>query len=189
MRTLTQVAIVALVLGLAGIALAKDAKAKAGNPTATIETSMGTIELELYQDKAPKTVENFVKLARKGFYDGTLFHRLVPGFVIQGGDPNSKDPGQKAKWGQGGPGYEFADEPVKGDYVKGALAMANSGPDTNGSQFFICVKDLSGRLPKKYNLFGQVTKGMDVVDKIVAVDRDANDCPRVNVVMIKVTVK
>ena len=156
---------------------------------ATIVTNLGTIELELWPDKAPKTVENFVKLAKAGSYDGTLFHRVVPGFVIQGGDPLTKDPAKKARWGSGGPGYEFADEPVKGEYERGALAMANSGPNTNGSQFFICVQDLSKGLPKKYNLFGKVTKGMDVVDAIVATPRDARDCPKTDVVMKKVTVK
>jgi peptidyl-prolyl cis-trans isomerase B (cyclophilin B) len=168
-------------------ALGKAAKAK--NPVVTLETTLGTIEMELYPDKAPKTVDNFVKLAKKGFYDGTLFHRVVPGFVIQGGDPLTKDPAQKARWGSGGPGKEFADEPVKGEYMKGSVAMANSGPDTNGSQFFICTESLYGKLPKKYNLFGQVTQGMDVVAKIVAVPRDRNDCPKTDVVMKKVTVK
>jgi peptidyl-prolyl cis-trans isomerase B (cyclophilin B) len=183
----------ALVLGLAVGAGAKDKKkattaAKGKNPVVTIETTLGTIVMELYPDKAPKTVENFVTLTKKGFFDGTLFHRVVPGFVIQGGDPLTKDPAQKEMWGSGGPGYSFADEPVKGDYILGAVAMANSGPNTNGSQFFICVKDLTGRLGKQYNLFGQVTKGMDVADKIVAADRDARDCPKTNIVMKKVTV-
>jgi peptidyl-prolyl cis-trans isomerase B (cyclophilin B) len=158
------------------------------NPVVTIETTLGTIVMELYPDKAPKTVENFVTLTKKGFYDGTLFHRVVPGFVIQGGDPLTKDPSQKAMWGSGGPGYSFPDEPVRGNYVRGAVAMANSGPNTNGSQFFICVDDLTGRLGKQYTLFGQVTKGMDVVEKIVSVDRDPHDCPTTNVVMTKVTV-
>ncbi len=148
----------------------------------------GVIEMELYPDKAPKSVENFVKLAEKGFYDGILFHRVVPGFVIQGGDPLTKDPAMRARWGSGGPGYEFADEPVQGEYVRGAVAMANSGPNTNGSQFFICVNDLSRRLPKQYNWFGMVTKGMDVVDAIVAMPRDRRDCPSADVVMQKVTV-
>jgi len=189
MRTPFVFAIVVSMLAMSAPALAKGAKAKAKNPVVTIETTLGTIEMELYPDKAPKTVENFVTLAKKGFYDGTLFHRVVPGFVIQGGDPLTKDPSKKAKWGSGGPGREFKDEPVKGEYIKGAVAMANSGPNTNGSQFFICAESLYGKLPKKYNLFGQVTKGMDVVAKIVAQPRDANDCPRTNVVMQKVTVK
>ena len=148
----------------------------------------GVIEMDLYPDKAPKSVENFVKLAEKGYYDGILFHRVVPGFVIQGGDPLTRDPSMRARWGSGGPGYEFADEPVQGEYVRGAVAMANAGPNTNGSQFFICVNDLSRRLPKQYNWFGMVTKGMEVVDAIVAMPRDRRDCPSTDVVMQKVTI-
>lgn len=123
--------------------------------TVTIATDKGDIVADLDPRIAPKTVNNFVALARQGFYDGLTFHRVEPGFVIQGGCPNGT--------GTGGPGYKFADEPVQGDYVAGALAMANAGPDTNGSQFFVCLEDLSGRLPKQYNLFGQVTSGMDTV--------------------------
>src|SRR5690606_9575244 len=105
---------------------------------------------------APMSVNNFVTLARKGYYDGLKFHRVEPGFVIQGGCPEGT--------GRGGPGYKFADEPVQGEYTKGAVAMANAGPDTNGSQFFICLDDLTGRLPKQYNLFGHVTSGIEAVD-------------------------
>ncbi len=192
MKGLKWVVAGALVLGLAVGAGAVEkkgtTKAKGKNPVVTIETTLGTIVMELYPDKAPKTVENFVKLAKEKYFDGCLFHRIVPGFVIQGGDPLTKDPAKKDLWGTGGPGSSFADEPVKGDYIRGAVAMANSGPNTNGSQFFICVKDLTGRLGKQYNLFGQVTKGLDVVDKIVAVDRDARDCPKSDVAMKKVTV-
>ena len=182
----------ALVMGLAigagAVEKGKATKAKGKNPVVTIETTLGTIVMELYPDKAPKTVENFVKLTKEKYFDGCLFHRIVPGFVIQGGDPLTKDPAKKDLWGTGGPGSSFADEPVKGDYIRGAVAMANSGPNTNGSQFFICVKDLTGRLGKQYNLFGQVTKGLDVVDKIVAVDRGERDIPKTDVVMKKVTV-
>ena len=122
---------------------------------------MGDFEAELYSDTAPMTVNNFVFLANEGFYDGVIFHRVVPGFVVQGGDPTGT--------GTGGPGYKFADEdiPSHRDYEKGTLAMANSGPNTNGSQFFVCVADLRGRLPKQYNVFGKVTEGMDVVDSMV----------------------
>lgn len=127
------------------------------NKKAIIDTDKGTIEIELYADKAPKTVSNFVYLVDNAFYDGLKFHRVVPGFVIQGGDPSGD--------GTGGPGYSFDDESVQGEYVKGSVAMANSGPNTNGSQFFICLEDQLS-LPKKYNLFGQVTKGMDVVSQI-----------------------
>jgi cyclophilin family peptidyl-prolyl cis-trans isomerase len=132
------------------------------NKVAVVETSKGTIEFVLYADKAPKTVSNFVYLAQKGFYDGLTFHRVVPGFVIQGGDPSGN--------GSGGPGYQFDDETVQGDYKAGTVAMANSGPNTNGSQFFICLDDQPS-LPKQYNLFGQVTAGMDVVKKIQVGDK------------------
>jgi cyclophilin family peptidyl-prolyl cis-trans isomerase len=126
--------------------------------TITIKTERGTIEADLDPQLAPKTVNNFVSLARRGFYDGLTFHRVEPGFVIQGGDPDGN--------GRGGPGYRFEDEPVQGDYAMGTLAMANAGPDTNGSQFFICLQDLKGRLPKQYNLFGKVTSGLDVVHAV-----------------------
>lgn len=119
----------------------------------TIATDKGDIVLELDPQLAPATVNNFVSLARDGFYDGLTFHRVVPGFVIQGGDPEGT--------GRGGPGYRFDDEPVKGDYHLGAVAMANAGPDTNGSQFFICIENLKGRLDKNYNYFGKVTDGME----------------------------
>ena len=148
--------------------------------TATIATDKGTIEIELLATSAPKAAANFIDLARKGYFDGVVFHRLVPGFVIQGGDGEHGhlDRLDRARLGTGGPGYRFADEPFEGDYLRGTVAMANAGPNTNGSQFFICLADLSGgRLPKKYTLFGQVTKGMDVVDAIAASKRDRNDQP------------
>lgn len=129
---------------------------------AVIKMEKGTIEFELYADRAPKTVSNFVYLAEKGFYDGLTFHRVVPGFVAQGGDPDGN--------GTGNPGYQFSDEPVVGEYLAGTVAMANSGADTNGSQFFICLEDLP-TLPKDYNLFGQVTSGMEVVRKIAIGDK------------------
>lgn len=125
---------------------------------ATITTDKGTIVADLDARIAPLSVNNFVTLATDGFYDGLTFHRVEPGFVIQGGCPEGS--------GRGGPGWRFADEPVQGDYTRGAVAMANAGPDTNGSQFFVCLEDLSGRLPKNYNLFGQVIEGLDVVDAI-----------------------
>jgi cyclophilin family peptidyl-prolyl cis-trans isomerase len=128
--------------------------------TVTVDTSQGQIVLKIEGSKAPIAAGNFVALAQCGFYKGVVFHRLVPGFVIQGGDPTGT--------GGGGPGYEFPDEPFTGEYTRGTLAMANSGPDTNGSQFFICLDDLSARLPKNYTIFGEVSKGMDVVDKIAA---------------------
>ncbi len=132
------------------------------NKKVIITTSKGTIEFDLLADAAPKSVSNFVYLAEAGFYDGLTFHRVEPGFVIQGGDP--------AGTGSGGPGYQFEDEPVQGEYVEGAVAMANAGPDTNGSQFFITLGDQSKNLTKSYNLFGKVTKGLDVVKKIAVGD-------------------
>jgi cyclophilin family peptidyl-prolyl cis-trans isomerase len=147
---------------------------------ATIDTDKGVIEIELYDKGAPKATANFVELARKGYFDGVIFHRIVPGFVIQGGDGQYGhiDRLEVGALGTGGPGYKFADEPFEGDYVRGAVAMANAGPNTNGSQFFICLEDLSGgKLPKKYTLFGQVTTGLDVVDAIAASKRDSRDRP------------
>lgn len=126
--------------------------------TATLETNKGPIEVEFFPGDAPNTVNNFVCLAEDGYYDGTPFHRIVKGFVIQGGDPTGT--------GSGGPGYKFKDEPIARDYERGTLAMANAGPDTNGSQFFIVLEDLRGKLPKNYTIFGRVTEGMDVVDAI-----------------------
>ncbi len=145
----------------------------------TITTELGPIDVDLFTDSAPKASQNFIDLARKGFYDDVIFHRVIPGFVIQGGDGEhgKKSSLNAGRVGTGGPGYKFADEPVKGDYVRGALAMANSGPNTNGSQFFVCTADLTGRLPKNYTLFGQVTRGMDIVDQIVAAPRNARDLP------------
>jgi len=129
--------------------------------TVTISTDKGDIVMDLDPRLAPNTVNNFVVLARDGFYNGLTFHRVVPGFVIQGGCPLGT--------GTGGPGYKFADEPVQGNYRDGAVAMANSGPDTNGSQFFICLGDQLG-LPKQYNLFGHTVSGLDVVSKITVGD-------------------
>ena len=148
--------------------------------TATLHTNHGAIELELYPDDVPKTVENFEKLARDGFYDGVIFHRVIPDFMIQGGDPTGT--------GTGGPGYKFEDEPSSHRVERGALAMANAGPNTNGSQFFICHQDLTGKLPKNYTLFGQVTKGMDVVDAIVSAPRNARDLPDEPVAITGITI-
>jgi len=146
---------------------------------ATITTELGDIDVSLYTSDVPKAAGNFVELARKGYYDDVVFHRVIPGFVAQVGDGQH---GKKAtlnasRVGTGGPGYTFEDEPFKGNYVRGALAMANSGPNTNGSQFFICHQDLTGKLPKSYTLFGLVTKGMDVVDQIVGAPRNGRDLP------------
>ena len=157
---------------------------------ATIATELGSIGVQLHANDAPKAAANFADLARKGFYDDVVFHRVIPGFVIQGGDGQygKKASLDRGRVGTGGPGYKFADEPVKGDYVRGALAMANAGPNTNGSQFFICTADLGGRLPKNYTIFGQVTKGLEVVDQIVNAPRNARDLPNEPVAMTSVTV-
>src|SRR5687767_11811750 len=157
---------------------------------ATISTDKGDIEVELFANDAPKATQNFVDLARKGYYDDVIFHRVIPGFVIQGGDGQY---GKKAaldagRVGTGGPGYKFDDEPVKGDYMRGSLAMANAGPNTNGSQFFIVVRDLGGSLPKSYNLFGAVTKGMEIVDQIVGAPRNSRDLPNNPVAMTSVVI-
>jgi cyclophilin family peptidyl-prolyl cis-trans isomerase len=124
----------------------------------TVTTDRGNIVMALDPRLAPNTVNNFVVQAKQGFYDGLTFHRVVPEFVIQGGDPDGT--------GRGGPGYKFADEPVKSEYTLGAVAMANAGPDTNGSQFFICIDDCRTKLAKSYNLFGYVTSGIEVAQSI-----------------------
>ena len=129
----------------------------------TIETDRGTIVMELDPGLAPVTVNNFVSLARDGFYTGLKFHRVVPEFVIQGGDPEGT--------GRGGPGYKFEDEPVKGEYTLGAVAMANAGPNTNGSQFFICIEDCQDKLQPLYNLFGNVTSGIEIAQAIAVGDK------------------
>jgi peptidyl-prolyl cis-trans isomerase B (cyclophilin B) len=145
---------------------------------ATLHTSEGPIEIELYPDDAPKTVENFTKLASDGFYDGLAFHRVIPDFMIQGGCPRGD--------GTGGPGYTFEDEQSGHPVARGALAMANAGPNTNGSQFFIVTADACPWLDGKHTVFGQVTNGMDVVDAISAVETDAADRPHESVVIERI---
>jgi cyclophilin family peptidyl-prolyl cis-trans isomerase len=137
---------------------------------ATIHTNHGPIELELYDEDAPKTVANFTKLAGEGFYDGVVFHRVIPDFMIQGGDPTGT--------GSGGPGYQFEDEFNQHKVVRGALAMANAGPNTNGSQFFIVTTESAPWLDGKHTVFGRVTSGMDIADTISELPRDARDKPR-----------
>ncbi|MDQ5821498.1 MAG: peptidylprolyl isomerase [Actinomycetota bacterium] len=146
--------------------------------TATLQTNHGAIELELFDEDAPKTVENFKKLAREGFYDGVIFHRVIPDFMIQGGDPTGT--------GSGGPGYQFEDEFNEHGVVRGALAMANAGPNTNGSQFFVVTTEDASWLNGKHTVFGRVTGGMDVADKISELPRDANDRPHDDVVIERV---
>jgi cyclophilin family peptidyl-prolyl cis-trans isomerase len=148
--------------------------------TATLQTNHGAIALELFDEDAPKTVDNFVKLARDGFYDGVIFHRVIPDFMIQGGDPTGT--------GSGGPGYQFEDEPNDHQVERGALAMANAGPNTNGSQFFIVTAAACPWLDGKHTVFGRVTDGMDVVDSISTVDTDQRDRPRQDVVIDAVAV-
>jgi cyclophilin family peptidyl-prolyl cis-trans isomerase len=146
--------------------------------TATLHTNHGAIELELHDGDAPKTVENFRKLAAEGFYDGVIFHRVIPDFMIQGGDPTGT--------GTGGPGYQFEDEFNDHPVARGALAMANAGPNTNGSQFFIVTADACPWLDGKHTVFGRVTNGMDVVDTISQVQTGAGDRPREDVVIERV---
>ena len=136
---------------------------------ATLQTNHGAIDLELYDEDAPKTVANFKKLAQDGFYDGVIFHRVISDFMIQGGDPTGT--------GSGGPGYQFEDEFNDHKIVRGALAMANAGPNTNGSQFFIVTTDAAPWLDGKHTVFGQITSGMDVVDAIEGTETDARDRP------------
>jgi len=145
---------------------------------AALHTNHGAIELELHDEDSPKTVENFKKLARDGFYDGVIFHRVIPDFMIQGGDPTGT--------GSGGPGYQFEDEFNEHGVVRGALAMANAGPNTNGSQFFIVTTPDASWLNGKHTVFGRVTSGMDVADTIAELPRDARDRPHDDVVIERV---
>ena len=145
---------------------------------ATLHTNAGAISVELFDDDAPKTVENFRKLAGDGFYDGVIFHRVIKDFMIQGGCPEGT--------GTGGPGYEFEDEINDNKIVRGALAMANRGPDTNGSQFFIVTTDAAPWLDGKHTVFGKVTSGMDVVDALEALPTDGRDKPREDAVIERV---
>jgi cyclophilin family peptidyl-prolyl cis-trans isomerase len=145
---------------------------------ATIETSAGTMTAELYPSEAPGTVNNFVFLAREGFYEGVIFHRVIKGFMIQGGDPTGT--------GSGGPGYKFDDEPVTRRYTRGTLAMANAGPNTNGSQFFVMHADYG--LPPSYTIFGKLTEGEDVLDAIANAPTGSQDRPRDPVSIAKITI-
>lgn len=169
------------VCGLAQGAAADPQSQEPHHPMATIETTKGTITLELYPEDAPKTVENFTTLAKKGFYNGIIFHRVIPGFMVQTGDPTGT--------GRGGPGYTFADEfsPTRSHTGPGILSMANAGPGTNGSQFFITLA-ATPWLDGKHTIFGRVVKGQDVVEAIAAAPRDANDRPKTEITMLTVTV-
>lgn len=161
--------------------------------TVILKTNFGTIEVSLFRDKAPNTVDNFLKLTKSGFYNGTRFHRVIKGFMIQGGDPLSKDTAMQNRWGTGGPGYMFNDELTGLEkYPQGTLAMANSGPDTNGSQFFIVTASPQAQLPPSYTVFGKVVSGMDVVLKIEKVDTEGKgsiDRPIKEVVIESIRIK
>ena len=170
-----------IVLFLGGSLFMAPSVHAAGNPKATIETAKGTLVIELYKDKAPKTVGNFVALANKGFYNGIIFHRVIPGFMVQTGDPTGT--------GMGGPGYSFADEFGPGLKHSGAgiLSMANSGPNTNGSQFFITLA-ATPWLDGKHSVFGKVVEGQSVVEEIAAAPRDSSDRPLQEISMKRVTI-
>jgi cyclophilin family peptidyl-prolyl cis-trans isomerase len=189
--------VAAMVMTVWSAAIAQDAtqRSKEGekvkNEVAVIETDYGNIEIEFFRDDAPKTVENFVKHAKDGYYNGVIFHRVVPGFVIQGGDPTGTGRGGESIYG---PSFEDEIDPAsdlyKQGYKRGIVAMANAGPNTNGSQFFICLADVP--LPPNYTIFGRVISGMDAVDKIAKVEtsgRSGGDKPLKDVVMHKVYMK
>ncbi len=177
MRSMRWVAAVA-----AGLCLMTAARAETTRPKATIETTKGKIVVELYADKAPRTVANFVKLSKQGFYNGIIFHRVIPGFMVQTGDPTGT--------GRGGPGYTFEDEfapDLKHD-TPGVLSMANAGPNTNGSQFFITLAPTPW-LNGKHTIFGKVVEGQSVVDAIAAAQRNAQDRPLEDIKMTTVTIQ
>ena len=154
---------------------------------AIVNTNLGNIQFELLSDIAPETVRNFIKLTKSGFYDGTLFHRVIPKFMIQGGDPNTKE-SDKSTWGTGGPGYNIKAEFSSRSHLRGIVSMARSSdPDSAGSQFFIVTSD-STFLDREYTVFGQVADGMEVADKIVNLPRDGNDCPLQEAKMLQVTI-
>ena len=154
---------------------------------AIVNTNLGNIQFELLADIAPEAVRNFIKLAKSGFYDGTLFHRVIPKFMIQGGDPNTKE-SDKSTWGTGGPGYNIKAEFSSRSHLRGIVSMARSSdPDSAGSQFFVVTSD-STFLDREYTVFGEVVDGMEVADKIVNLPKDGNDCPLQEAKMIQVTV-
>ncbi len=178
MRLLSWVTSVVIGMGM----MASVACSQPARPRVTIQTTMGTIVVELYKDEAPKTVDNFVKLVKKGFYNGIIFHRVIPGFMIQTGDPTGT--------GRGGPGYTFEDEisPKLHHDGVGVVSMANAGPNTNGSQFFITLA-ATPWLDGKHTIFGRVVEGQLIVERIAAVNRDASDRPLENIVMKQVTIQ
>jgi len=161
---------------------------QAKNMTATISTNFGEVKLEFFEEDAPNTVANFIKLANDGFYNGTKFHRVIKGFMIQGGDPLTKDETQSENWGTGGPGHTFKDEiHANNKNTVGTISMANSGPNTNGSQFFINVAN-SNFLDEKHTVFGRVIEGMDVVEQIENTPTGNQDRPVESVIVESITV-
>ena len=168
---------------LKNITISKEERKKMTETKAVIETKFGNITLKFYPDVAPGHVKNFLDLAKNGTYDNTVFHRVIPGFMIQGGDPTSKDPAKRRAYGTGGPGYTIKAEFNAKPHKRGVLSMARSqSPDSAGSQFFICVKD-SNFLDRQYTAFGEVESGIEVVDKIVSQPRDPNDNPNERIEM------
>ena len=155
-----------------------------------IKTNFGSIKFGLLPELAPETVRNFVTLAKNGIYDGTLFHRVIPGFMIQGGDPNTKDPNKKSQWGMGGPGHTIKAEFSSRSHLEGIVSMARAtDPDSAGSQFFIVTSDNNTEsLDRQYTVFGKVTEGMDVAHKIENLPRDGNDCPEQEAKMLEVVI-
>lgn len=173
-----------------GAAALQPSMSTSTNPQVILTTNLGVIGIELFVADAPKTVENFLSLARKGYYDGTTFHRVIQGFMIQGGDPLTRErPNDRVVHGTGGPGYTFADEFNSRPLVRGSLAMANAGPNTNGSQFFIVTAAATSWLDGKHTNFGRVVSGMDVVDRIERVAVDARAHPIENVTIEKIEVR
>ena len=185
--------VILLVGGVVYYLAHKDKSMNTTQKQVTIKTNRGDVIVELFLNDAPKTAANFTKLAGEKFYDGLTFHRVISGFMIQGGDPNCSSGRGSGPCGAGGPGFQFEDElnpatpSYQTGYQRGVVAMANSGPNTNGSQFFIMHKDMS--LPHKYTIFGKVVSGTDVVDSIASTPTDQNDRPKTPVVMEQVLVE
>ncbi len=191
-----QLAVIIAVVVLGVMFFADRGEKTMENKIAVFETSMGTFKIELFASQMPITAGNFIKLAEQGYYDGIKFHRVIDGFMIQGGDPLTKDDSKKAMWGSGGPGYEIEDEFVEGlSNLKGTISMANRGPNTGGSQFFINVADNTNLdfdkppFQSKHPVFGKVIEGMDIVDAIVKVQTEGSDRPVVDVVIQKLTIQ
>jgi peptidyl-prolyl cis-trans isomerase B (cyclophilin B) len=184
---INRIAVAALVLAGVGMVSAAEDKKPAGGkklePRAIVKTKFGEMEIRFFPDLAPKHVDNFIKLAKSGAYNGTIFHRVIPGFMIQGGDPNTKDPTKKELYGMGGPGYTIHQEFNAKPHARGIVSMARANdPNSAGSQFFIVVKD-SLFLDRQYTAFGEVIRGMEVADKIVNAPKGPNDLPNERIEM------